>query len=181
MKQPSIPGWAWYAGLPVVYVALWLLRWEDGDPVRLVAWGAALAFGYCAAVSDIRHRIVPNRLLLYMLGTWCLILIPQLFLQTEQTLALVLSGVMGLLLAGILLLVVYGLSRRGLGGGDVKFMAVAGLYLGVEQVLAVLLIGSVGAAVTGIGLIVAKKIGRSDAIPLIPFLYLGMVVTILFS
>lgn len=180
MKRPSIPEWAWYVGLPVVCAALWLLRWGDSDPVRLVLWTAALGFGYGAAVSDIRRRIVPNRLLLYMLGVWCLILIPQLFLQTEQALVLVISGVLGLLLAGILLLMVYGLSRRGLGGGDVKFMAAAGLYLGVEQVLAVLLIGSVAAAITGIGLIVAKKIGRSDAIPLIPFLYLGMVVTILF-
>ena len=69
-------------------------------------------------------------------------------------------------------------SRKGLGGGDVKLMAVSGLYLGAGSVLPAMLYGSVLAAVTAGVLIALKKIGRKDAIPLVPFLYAGMLITV---
>ena len=65
------------------------------------------------------------------------------------------------------------------GGGDVKLMAVSGLYLGLDGVLPAMLYGSVLAAVAGLLLILGKKITPKDAIPLVPFLYIGMLLTLL--
>ena len=114
-----------------------------------------------------------------MLGAWVLLLTPQLFFRTQQAIDWALNGGLGLLLGGAVFLTVYLISRKGLGGGDVKLMAVSGLYLGLDGVLPAMLYGSVLAAVAGLLLILGKKITPKDAIPLVPFLYIGMLLTLL--
>ena len=59
-----------------------------------------------------------------------------------------------------------------------KLMAVSGLYLGADGVLPAMLYGSVLSALAAILLILCKKIERKDTIPLVPFLYAGMLVTV---
>ena len=56
-------------------------------------------------------------------------------------------------------------------------MAVAGLYLGFGGVLPAMLYGSVLSALTALVLIALKKIKPRDSIPLVPFLYVGMMLT----
>lgn len=164
--------------LPVLLAALLLLQYGRVEPVQLLLSGALLSFGYFAALSDLRERLIHNRLIVAMLCGWVLIMVPQLFLQTEQAIMLGLQGIIAFIMAGVVLLLVYLASRKGLGGGDVKFMAAAGLYLGVSGVLGTMLYGSVLAAVTGGVLVLLKKIGTKDPIPLAPFLYVGIILTI---
>lgn len=171
--------WRWmlpYGGIPILEAALWLVR-QGTEPAELLLDGTLLAFGYAAALGDLREKRITNRLVAAMLGGWCLILTPQLFYRTEYALWLGIQGGVGFLLAGLVFLTVYLVSRKGLGGGDVKFMAAAGLYLGAD-VLPVMLYGSVFSAVTGIGLLLARRIQRRGTIPLAPFLYAGMLIVI---
>lgn len=166
-----------YAGLPVLGISLLVLKLNEVEARTLLLRELLLVFGYLASLGDIREKKVPNGLVAIMLGAWVLVILPQLFLRTESTLALLLSGVIGFVLGGTVFFVVYLVSRKGLGGGDVKLMAVSGLYLGFNGVLPAMLYGSVLAALTGIVLILMKKVGPKDAIPLIPFLYVGMLLT----
>lgn len=168
-----------YGGLPVLCCALLLLKWRELSPAALLLRELLVVFGYLAALSDLRKRVVPNRLAALMLGAWALVIVPQLFLRTEDGLRLLLSGAVGALLAGVVFLTVYLVSRRGLGGGDVKLMAASGLYLGFNGVLPAMLYGSVLAALAALALILLKKIKPKDAIPLAPFLYVGMLLTML--
>ena len=108
-----------------------------------------------------------------------MILVPQLFIHPETGLSLLLSGAVGALFAGVVFLTVYFVSRRGLGGGDVKLMTVFGLYLGLDSVVPAMLYGTLLAAAAGGILILLKKVGPKDAIPLVPFLYIGVVLTVL--
>lgn len=163
-----------YVGIPALEMLLWLFR-RGAEPVELLLDGVLLAMGYLAALGDLREKRIPNCLVGAMLCAWVLILIPQLFYHTKSALWLLISGGVGFLLAGFVFLTVYLVSRKGLGGGDVKFMAVSGLYLGAD-VLPAMLYGSVFSAVVGIGLLSIKKIGRRDAIPLAPFLYAGILI-----
>jgi len=88
------------------------------------------------------------------------------------------DSVLGFLIGGGMFLFVYIVSKKGLGGGDVKFMAVAGLFLGLSGVFTTMFYGTCLAAAFGLLLIALKKIGRKDAIPLAPFLYVGIIVTV---
>ncbi len=161
--------------LAAVLATLYLmLKRSSEEGGRMLLDVLLILFGSVSAVRDLLDRRVPNKWPLAMLLAWVVVMIPQLFFNTEAAITRLLGGVLGFALCGVLLLLVYLISRRGLGGADVKFMAAAGLYLGWSYSLAVLLIGSVLAALVCGVLILLKKLGSRDSVPLIPFLFVGI-------
>lgn len=169
-----------YAGIPFLVILLPLVRWNSQEAFALLQSELLLVIGYFAAVRDVREKVVTNRTVLILLACWLLTILPQIAVDVETGLNLLTDAAVGFLIGGVLFLLVYLISRNGLGGGDVKFIAVAGLYLGMNGILPAILYGSVLAAIFGLALILMKKIGRKDAIPLIPFLYVGILITIFF-
>lgn len=168
-----------YGLLLIICAGFWAIRGRRMDAFSLLLAEMLLVFGYLAAAVDWTEKRIPNTMVGAMLGAWVLVMVPQLFLHTEQTLGLILTGGAGALIGGGLFLAVYAVSRGGLGGGDVKLMTVSGLYLGIDGVLPAMLYGSVLTVLAAGILMLLKKIGRKDAIPLAPFLYVGMVLTML--
>lgn len=175
MKKLKAPKY-WLA-LPVILVAYIAVKGGGQAPTMLVLRLVLLAAGYAAALMDILEKRVPNRLVAALAVAWLLILAPLVLYDPDSAIAIGVSGLLGFVIAGVVLLVVYFVSRKGLGGGDVKLMSVAGLYLGYDGALSALLYGSVLSAVTALALILTKKMTAKDAIPLVPFLYVGILVT----
>lgn len=180
MKADKLRPLAPYVGIPLLAVALLLVRWNSADGFTLLQRELLLVIGYVAAVKDIREKLVANSTVLALLVCWLLTILPQLAVDIQRGVGRLTNSAIGFLIGGGLFLLVYLISRNGLGGGDVKFMAAAGLYLGVNGILPAMLYGSVLAALFGGVLILLKKIGRKDAIPLVPFLYVGILITIFF-
>lgn len=179
MKQIKWKAFTPYAAIPVLLLLLLAIEWKKEDAFTLLMQGTLLIFGYLAALGDYREMRVPNQLVLAMLCIWVFLMVPQLFFHTEKALFTLVSSVIGAVMSGVLFLLVYVVSRKGLGGGDVKLMAASGLYLGVENVLSAMLYGSVFAAGFGIIMLLRKKIGPRDPIPLVPFLYAGMLASMI--
>src|SRR5207249_11924850 len=128
---------------------------------------------------DLSHQIIPDRITLpgIVLGLLCATMILPVGL---------LDSVLGALLGGGLLWVLawsspYLFGREGMGGGDIKLLAMIGAFLGWQQVLLTVIVGGLLGAVLGVGLIAARVISRSDYIPFGPFLSLGAVVAMLFG
>ncbi|MDR0492007.1 MAG: A24 family peptidase [Oscillospiraceae bacterium] len=167
-----------FAGLPVIWAALLILCAGRMDPFITLQFGLLILFGYIAAVFDIKTKRIPNSLILIMAAAWIMSMTPELFLDTDLSLKLLAGSALGFAIGGGLFLLVYLISRKGLGGGDVKFIAVAGLYLRFDGVLTAMLYGSILGALTGLTLMAFKKIGRKDMIPLVPFLYLGILIAV---
>ncbi len=166
--------------LMAAYVLIQLIRMDFRPPdwadlaAKLIPGALLIGFGALASVSDLRDKRVSNGLVLAMLGAWVVVMMPRLFLNTRDAIPELLDSLLGFAVSGVLMLLVYLVSRKGMGGADVKFMAAAGLYLGLRSSLTTLLIGSVLAALACSILILLKKLKRQDSIPLIPFLYLGI-------
>lgn len=100
----------------------------------------ALAGWLTVAVSlDLRHRQIPNSLLL---GLFVPALLHLLIKGTGMLHAGYFHSVLGMILAGLLLLPGFALGL--LGAGDVKFVAVLGLLLGSAGAAEMVIIGSVG-------------------------------------
>jgi len=137
----------------------------------------AVLFAGVATVYDIKSRQIPNKLILCMLGTWILIICIILISDINKVIATLIDSGFGLFLGGGIFILVYLISRKGLGGGDVKFMAAAGLYLGLSSTVSSIFYGTILAALTGIVLILLKKITRKDKMPLAPFLLIGIIIT----
>ena len=172
--RPVVP----YTGMPVLATAFLLLSAGVLDPFIVLRFELLIVFGYIAAAIDLRTRRIPNSLVLLMLASWILVMIPRLFYDTDMAVALFVDSAVGFAIGGVIFLLVYFISRKGLGGGDVKFMAVVGLYLGSAGILPAMLCGTVLAALTALMLILLKRISKKDAIPLSPFLYAGILVTV---
>lgn len=71
--------------------------------------------------------------------------------------------------------------REGLGGGDVKFLAMVGALLGFKGALITLVLGALGGSVIGAFLMGIKGKGGKTAIPFGPFLSLGALLAFLFG
>ncbi|MBI2891370.1 MAG: prepilin peptidase [Nitrospirae bacterium] len=63
--------------------------------------------------------------------------------------------------------------REGLGGGDVKLLAMIGAFFGAKGVVPSLLVGSVLGSLTGVALMLLRQADRRTALPFGPFLSVG--------
>jgi leader peptidase (prepilin peptidase)/N-methyltransferase len=91
------------------------------------------------------------------------------------------SSLTGLLLGGgVLYLLAWGYERatrkEGLGGGDIKLLAMIGAFLGWKGVLVTIFMGSLLGTLAGLLLMLVWKKGRTYAIPFGPFLSLGALI-----
>ena len=172
--KPALP----YAGIPVVLAALLVLQAGRVAAFPLLLNELLLMFGYIATILDLKAKRIPNSLILVMLSAWIIVMTPMLFLDTDTAVSKLKESMLGAAIGGGLFLLVYLISRKGLGGGDVKFMACIGLYQGLTGVTLIMLCGTILAALTGLVLILLKKIGRKDTIPLAPFLFAGILIAV---
>jgi len=180
MTRENMKRWPIYIGAPLLAVAFIGVRWHGLDSFSLLQYELLLIIGYVIAVKDGREKRITNESLLILLACWTLTMIPQLVIDIERSLGLLKNAALGFALGGGLFLLVYILSKNGLGGGDVKLMAIAGLYLGMNGILPSMLYGSILASLFGLTMILTKKMERKDTIPLVPFLYTGILITIFF-
>jgi len=134
-----------------------------------------LFFSSLVAVTfiDLSHKIVPDVITLpgMVLG----VIAASTFLPPGP-----LGSIVGLLLGGGLFYLVAILSlailkREGMGGGDIKLIAMIGAFLGWKSVLLTIFLAALSGSLIGISLILFRGKNRADLIPFGPFLALGAV------
>lgn len=126
------------------------------------------------SVIDLEHRIIPDEISLpgIAIGLVLAALTPVLPLLDEIGF---LDAVIGLLLGGGSLLLV-GLAyeavrkQEGIGGGDIKLLAMIGVFTGWKGVLFTVFGGSLFASIVGITVMIARRQNGQVPIPFGPFL-----------
>jgi len=98
----------------------------------------------------------------------------------------VINSVAGLIVGGGILWLLAWLSpylfgKEGMGGGDIKLLAMIGAFLGWKPALLTIMIGSLTGSIIGVGLIALHVIKRDDYIPFGPFLVLGALLSMFFA
>ncbi len=88
------------------------------------------------------------------------------------------DALLGILLGGgILFLVAWGYQmvakREGMGGGDIKLLAMIGAFCGIKGVVFTVILGSLVGTIIGLALMWLKGQGTKYALPFGPFLSLG--------
>lgn len=140
----------------------------------------ALLFSALIVVSfiDFYHHIIPDRITLpgIVIGLICgATILPLGFV----------SSVLGVLVGGGMLWGVAWLSpyifgKEGMGGGDIKLLAMIGAFLGWKSTILTIMIGSLVGSVAGTGLILLKFRRREQYLPFGPFLALAAFVSMLY-
>ena len=141
-------------------------------------------FAFCAALLviifiDIQHQIIPDRIslpgiLIGFAGSFY----NGLVTWQQSALGILLGG-------GVLYVVAYTYytitKREGMGGGDIKLLAMIGAFLGWQSLLYVVFSSSLVGSVVGVAAMVKQGKGGQTRIPYGPFLALGAISYLLFS
>ena len=128
---------------------------------------------------DLDHRIIPDVITLPGIP----IFFGLAFLLPESDWV---NSALGILVGGGSLLTVawvYALltGKEGMGGGDIKLLAMAGALVGWQGVLFTIFVSSASGALIGIILMLRTRKGLKLAVPFGPFIALGAVVYIFFG
>ena len=115
---------------------------------------------------DLQHKIIPDVITLpgIVAGIVASLLITPVGLV---------SSILGVVLGGGLFFLIAVISRGGMGGGDIKLVAMIGAFLGWQAVLITIFLGAFTGAMAGLILMLLGKKGRKDMVPFGPFLALG--------
>lgn len=125
-------------------------------------------------VIDLHHRIIPNEISLPgIIVGFIFSLITSDLLWWESLLGAFLGG--GVFL-GIAFLYEKLTKKEGLGGGDIKLLAMIGAWLGYQSLLIVIVTSSLLGSFVGIGVMLAHKKNLQTAIPFGPFLAIGALI-----
>ena len=154
----------------------------------IIKFGLSLSyliyFAFVAAlivitVIDLYHQIIPDVISLPGIGVGLLasIIIPQITFF---------DSLIGILIGGGSLFLVATLyqwlfKREGMGGGDIKLLAMIGAFLGWKAVILTILLSSLIGSITGITIMVLKGKDFKYAIPFGPFLSLGAVIALFYE
>jgi len=128
---------------------------------------------------DLDHQIIPDVISLpgILVGFLCSFFIPWVS-WTDSLFGILLGGgSLFAIAAGYELLT----KKEGMGGGDIKLLAMLGAFLGWKAVLPIVFISSLMGSVVGIPLMMIKKADGRLAIPFGPFLVSGAFVYLLWG
>ena len=152
-----------------------------------------VAFVFVAALIvisfiDLDVRIVPDVISLPGIGLGLLISsgIALWSVAPPPVIPNPLSSLFGILLGGgVLLLVAWAYQfltgNEGMGGGDVKLLAMIGAFLGWPAVPVTLFFASLAGSLIGLVLIAKKGVGIKHALPFAPFLCMGAIFHLFFG
>lgn len=197
---------AWYDNIPVISY-LWLfgrcrnchvpisIRYPVVEVMNAAGYAIILAtFGLTwtaafygilfsallvVAGTDLTHKIIPN-----------VVTVPGIALGLLGAATVLpvgpVNALLGVLVGGGILWALawaspYLFGREGMGGGDIKLMAMIGAFLGWKPALLTIMIGSLTGSVIGIGLIALRFMKRDEYIPFGPFLVFGALVSLFFA
>ena len=156
-----------------------ILFMKFGPSLSYLIYFAFVAALIVITVIDLYHQIIPDVISLPGIGVGLLasLVIPQITF---------LNSLIGILLGGgslFLVATVYQwlFKREGMGGGDVKLLAMIGAFLGWKAVILTILLSSLIGSITGIIVMVSKGKDFKYAIPFGPFLSLGAVIALFYG
>jgi leader peptidase (prepilin peptidase) / N-methyltransferase len=129
--------------------------------------------------TDLTHKIIPN-----------VVTVPGIVLGLVGAATVLpvgpVNALLGMVVGGGILWALawaspYLFGKEGMGGGDIKLLAMIGAFLGWKPALLTIMIGSLSGSVIGISLIAFGVMKREDYIPFGPYLVFGALVSLFFG
>lgn len=161
-----------------------LVFWRFGP-----GWSSAVYCILCSALIvmtfiDLDFQIIPDRITLPGIPLGLLagsFILPDPFLRAtalgyKASLIGAVSGFSLFYLVAFLSIKI--LKKEGMGGGDIKLMAMLGGFLGWKAVILTTFLGSLAGSIIGIGLMVFRGREKGSLIPFGPFLALGALLSL---
>lgn len=155
-----------------------LILWWFGLGWHSVAYMVLFSALLAVTAIDLAHYIIPN-----------VITLPGIVLGLISAGTILPVGlanaVLGVMVGGGILWVLawvspYLFGKEGMGGGDIKLLAMIGAFLGWQPTLLTIMVGALAGSIVGIGLMALKVVRRGQYLPFGPFLAFGALVALFF-
>lgn len=163
--------------MAVAWIAISLMQESMALPQQILTmctlWSLAVL-----TVTDWKKHLIPNRFLVLLLMIWATVTGINIILDIVSGMALLFTSLAGGIMGGLIFFLCYIISRKQLGAGDVKLVFVLGLYLTGQRIMGAIFYGVILCCVFSLIQLCRKKIGMKDGIPLVPFLFLGTLITL---
>jgi leader peptidase (prepilin peptidase)/N-methyltransferase len=141
-------------------------------------WTSLIMYGLIAAFLvitfiDIDHRIIPDVITLPGIPIGLAVSFgPGIISPVESLLGILAGGGSLFLVAWVYQSIT---KRDGMGGGDIKLLAMIGAFIGWKGVLFTIFVASLTGTLAGMALIVRRREGMKLAVPFGPFLAVGAI------
>lgn len=142
--------------------------------LKYLIYALFIAILLAISIHDIKYKKIPDKLIV-LLGITAIL--SAVFTDDVS----ITSRLIGMILISVLLIIIRIFSKGGIGGGDIKLMAVSGLLLGADCILHAVFFGAVLSVIVILVLLGFRKINRKSKIAFGPFLSIGIITTILFE
>jgi len=176
-KKPISPQYPLVEGITAVSSLLLFIKY--GPSLSYLFYFLFVDGLIVITVIDLYDQIIPDVISIpgIGMGLLCSLIIPHLTL---------LDSLKGILVGGGSLFLVAKLyqwlfKREGMGGGDVKLLAMIGAFLGWKAVILTIFLSSLVGSIIGIVVIVSKGKDFKYAIPFGPFLSFGAVIALFYQ
>jgi leader peptidase (prepilin peptidase)/N-methyltransferase len=153
----------------VLFVLFYL---KFGLSMTFVVYALLTSTLVIVALIDLDHKIIPNTITLPGMAMGLGLSIGVLPIAP-------LASLCGLLIGGAIFYLIALVSKGGMGGGDIKLIAMIGAFLGVHGGLFTIFASALLGSVVGLMLILLGKKGRKDRVPFGPFLSCGAILFML--
>lgn len=160
----------WYIFLPLTILSIVLAGLVNGLTYDFFKISVAILFMCLFSVQDIRERRLSNKLMLIMLGISIIMIAATV--NVGDYLVSFISGI-GIFLV---MFVMYLVSMRTLGFGDVKLFSVIAFLIGFGDAVQIIFMTLVLTVVVGIFIGIYKKQGLKMELPMIPFAFFATIV-----
>lgn len=150
-----------------------------GPTLEALVYFAFIASLLTVTFIDIDHRIIPDVITLPGIPIFFLagLALPDLTIK-DSLIGILVGG-------GSLLLVAYGYSlltkKEGMGGGDIKLLAMMGAVIGWKGVLFTIFVSSLVGTLSGMAIMVYTRKNMKLKVPFGPFLAIGSITYIFFG
>ncbi len=145
-----------------------------GPSFLLIKPLTSASFFIVIAFIDYDHQLILDKILIWFAGIGVII---NLFVGNITIIDMAIASLLG---GGILLLIAI-LTKGGMGGGDIKFVAALGLWLGLKLTLLTIFLSFVIGGIGSLLLLAFRIKGRKDFIPFGPFIAIAAFISMLYG
>ncbi|HHY78566.1 MAG TPA: prepilin peptidase [Clostridiales bacterium] len=150
-----------------------------GLSLKFIYFSLIISILIVISIIDYFHQIIPNYLLFIMIITIVLYKIIDFIIY--GTPAISLDGIIGFFAAGLSFTIIALISNGGMGGGDIKLIAILGFILGLKKIILNIILSFIIGAIISLFLLLSRKKERKDTIPFGPFINISFIISLLWG
>lgn len=147
-------------------------------PTKIVKYLVLMYAVLIIAYIDGQTHLIPNVILAVLFGFRILVLMIEMFVYPTARMELLANAFGGMMLGFLLFFIAYLISRKGIGMGDVKLVAVVGFYTGTTVLYAIMILALVCCVLYSVVQLIRHKVTTKDMVAFGPFVAIGTVLAL---